>query len=136
MTLNKRPKISRLRGTHTHGWGAKKKHRGSGSRGGKGNAGSGKRADSKAPSVWKSDRVFGRYGFHSHTAKASKAMNISDLEMMDIEAKDGVIVVDLQSLGFTKILGRGTATKKYKIIGEVSAKAQEKIVAAGGEVTQ
>jgi len=39
MTVNKRKKMSRLRGSHTHGWGAKKKHRGKGNKGGAGMAG-------------------------------------------------------------------------------------------------
>ena len=52
MTVNKRKKNSRQRGSHTHGWGAMKKHRGAGNRGGRGAAGSGKRADSKKPSIW------------------------------------------------------------------------------------
>ena len=45
MTHNKRKKNSRQRGEWTHGWGAKKKHRGAGHRGGRGNAGSGKRGE-------------------------------------------------------------------------------------------
>ena len=48
MTVNRRRKRVRQRGSKTHGWGAKKKHRGKGNRGGKGMAGSGKRADSKS----------------------------------------------------------------------------------------
>ncbi len=43
----KRKKSTRFRGTHTHGRGFKKKARGSGHRGGVGNAGTGKRADQK-----------------------------------------------------------------------------------------
>ena len=47
MKLKKRKKSSRMRGSHTHGRGFKKKARGSGHRGGKGMAGTGKRADQK-----------------------------------------------------------------------------------------
>src|SRR3989344_4294937 len=47
MKLKKRRKSSRFRGSHTHGRGFKKKARGSGHRGGKGLAGTGKRADQK-----------------------------------------------------------------------------------------
>ena len=53
MVIFKRKKNTRQRGSHTHGWGAKKKHRGKGNKGGSGNAGSGKRSDSKKPSFWK-----------------------------------------------------------------------------------
>ncbi|MBU0467250.1 MAG: hypothetical protein KKF39_06330 [Nanoarchaeota archaeon] len=45
--IKKRKKVSRARGTHTHGRGFKKKARGSGHRGGVGKEGTGKRADHK-----------------------------------------------------------------------------------------
>lgn len=47
MNVKKRKKATRYRGTHTHGRGFKKKARGSGHRGGKGMAGTGKRGDAK-----------------------------------------------------------------------------------------
>lgn len=47
MLNQKRSKTSRQRGSHTHGWGHKKKHRGSGHRGGFGLAGTGARGDSQ-----------------------------------------------------------------------------------------
>ena len=53
MVVNKRKKFSRQRGGHTHGWGSKKKHRGSGNRGGKGMGGTGKRADQVKTLIWK-----------------------------------------------------------------------------------
>ena len=48
MTVNRRRKSSRGQGSVTHGWG-KNKHRNSGSRGGYGNAGTGKKAQAKSP---------------------------------------------------------------------------------------
>ena len=53
MTVNRRKKVVKQRGSHTHGWGSKKKHRGAGNRGGRGMAGSGKRADQRKPSILK-----------------------------------------------------------------------------------
>ena len=53
MTYNKRKKNTRMRGGTTHGYGSMKKNRGAGNRGGRGNAGSGKRADSKKPKIYK-----------------------------------------------------------------------------------
>ena len=49
MKTKKRKKSSRMHGRKagTHGWGARKKHKKSGHRGGKGMAGTGKRADQK-----------------------------------------------------------------------------------------
>ena len=53
MVLNKRKKNSRMRGNTTHGYGSMKKNRGAGNRGGRGMAGSGKRADQKKPTILK-----------------------------------------------------------------------------------
>src|SRR3989338_7387915 len=80
MTINKRKKNDRQRGSKTHGWGAKKKHRGQGNRGGRGMAGTGKRADSKKPSIWKED-YFGKHGFVSKTPKIKiNAVNVNFIE--------------------------------------------------------
>ena len=63
MTVNKRTKSSRDRGSKTHGCGSMKKRRGAGNRGGRGMAGTGKRADQNKPSIWKNKKYFGKYGF-------------------------------------------------------------------------
>ena len=62
MVVRKRKKNSRQHGSTTHGWGAMKKHRGAGNRGGRGLAGTGKRADQMKPLHWK-ERYFGKLGF-------------------------------------------------------------------------
>ena len=66
MPVNKRTKLSRYRGSHTHGCGSKKKRRGAGHKGGKGMAGSGKRADQKKPTILKlyGNDYYGRRGFY------------------------------------------------------------------------
>jgi len=61
----KRKKVTKQRGSKTHGWGAMKKHRGAGNRGGRGMAGTGKRGDAKKPSIQKNKKYFGKYGFKS-----------------------------------------------------------------------
>lgn len=146
MTVRKRRKFSRLRGSHTHGWGSKKKHRGAGNRGGKGMAGTGKRADSKKPNIWKNKKYFGKHGFVHHGAlKKIDATNISYIdENIDkfvekklAEKQGDIYVVDAKKLGFNKILSGGKATRKYKIIAPYfSAKVEEKIKAAGGEAVK
>ena len=80
MVTRKRGKMSRHRGSHTHGYGAMKKHRGSGNKGGKGMGGSGKRADSKKPSIWKNKDYFGKHGFVNATTKKQNTINIRDIE--------------------------------------------------------
>ena len=84
MTVNKRKKFSRMRGLGSHGWGAKKKHRGAGNRGGRGMAGSGKRADQKKPTILKlyGNEYFGRHGFcrPREVVENIKAINLGELQ--------------------------------------------------------
>ncbi len=145
MTATKRSKNSRQRGTHTHGWGSKKKHRGAGSRGGRGMAGSGKRGDAKKPSVWKGKKQYlGKSGFKKKNIKSKiKSITIKTIiqEMPKLigqklaEEKGGVFAVDLEKIGCNKLLSPGNVTLKLKITTSyASAKAIEKIKAAGGEV--
>ena len=47
MVVNRRKKVVKYRGHSNHGGGMRKKRRGAGSRGGRGNAGTGKRAGHK-----------------------------------------------------------------------------------------
>lgn len=143
MVVRKRKKNSRQRGSKTHGWGAMKKHRGAGNRGGRGLAGTGKRADQMKTLYWK-ERYFGKVGFRPGCTKEDiKAINIgfidenadSFLSSKLIEKKDDIFVVDLQKLGYNKLLGKGRVTKKFRITakyasGNVSAKVEK----AGGEV--
>ncbi len=144
MVVRKRKKNSRMRASTTHGWGSRKMHRGAGSRGGRGMAGTGKRADSIKPSIWKDTKYFGKYGFKRNVRqKQIKAINIVDLEKKldsyfenKLVSKDNdVYVIDLGKLGFHKLLGDGKVTKRLKITAEfASNKAVEKIKKAGGEV--
>src|SRR3989338_7326522 len=81
MTVNKRKKNSRQRGSHTHGWCAMKKHRGIGNRGGAGAAGTGKRADSNKPSIWHIKNYFGKHGFINRGAGERPAsVNVSAID--------------------------------------------------------
>ncbi len=144
MVVRKSKKVKKQRGHKTHGWGAKKKHRGAGHRGGRGRAGSGKRGDAKKPSVWK-EKYFGKYGFKKKGIQKGimpvnldyfekKADNLLADKLISKEGDFYVIVV--QKLGFNKVLGCGKLTKKYRIESPAfSKKAVEKIKKAGGEVT-
>ncbi|MBW2976679.1 uL15 family ribosomal protein [Candidatus Woesearchaeota archaeon] len=142
MTVNKRKKSARYRGSKTHGKGSKKKRRGSGNRGGKGRGGSGKRADSKKPSLWRK-RYFGKHGFTSRDKGSVKAVSIKYLDENTMELisqklmdKDGEIFsVDLKKLGFNKLLSDGKAVNKYRVeVPYASKKAIEKIKSKGGDV--
>ena len=145
MTVNKRKKSSRMHGSKTHGWGAKKKHRGKGHQGGAGMAGTGKRADSKKPSVWKDLNYFGKHGFVSKTPRIKiRAINVSFIEshmnnylQQNLVTKDKDFYdVDLEKLGYNKLLGDGRVSMKFKIKTPYASKsAIEKVQEAGGQVT-
>ena len=85
MVVHKRKKSTRQHATTTHGWGAKKRHRGAGNRGGHGMAGSGKRAHHKKIKILKTfgNAYYGRHGFTSinkRTYAVKKSININELE--------------------------------------------------------
>ncbi|MBI2541100.1 uL15 family ribosomal protein [Candidatus Woesearchaeota archaeon] len=144
MTVNKRKKNERQRGHKTHGWGAKKKHRGKGHQGGAGMAGTGKRADTKKPSIWKDKQYFGKHGFISKTQKVKIIpVNISYIEqhisrfvLSGLAKKEqDVYSLELGKIGFNKLLGDGRVSMKFRITAPYASKnAVEKIKEAGGEV--
>ncbi len=144
MVTNRRKKSVKFRGSKTHGWGAMKKHRGKGNKGGAGMAGSGKRGDANKPSNWKNTKYFGKYGFKKKGLKESiKTVNISYLEYNSnnllskklITEENNVFIVDISKLGYNKLLGSGKVTKKFRINAKYASKnAIERIKKAGGEV--
>ena len=86
-------------------------------------AGTGKRADSKKPSIWKTD-YFGKFGFVSKTPKVKiNAVNINFLEQHIgrflsnniIKKENDFYIVDLEKLGYNKLLGDGRISTKVKI---------------------
>ncbi len=139
----KRRKVTRQRAATTHGWGAMKKHRGYGNKGGKGNAGSGKRGDCKKPRYWGKKRFYGNHGFTPVQRISSVAWNIQQLEQEHqkllkqgiIEEDKGVFVIDLGNVGVDKLLGKGSPKKKWIItVRYASASALEKIKNHDGSV--
>ncbi len=145
----KRKKASKMRGRGqgTHGWGARKKHKKSGHRGGKGMAGTGKRADQKKTLMTKlyGHGYFGKRGITSKKTEKDKRMriNLEDIELnMNNYIKKGLakdagkaIEIDLSDY---KILDSSTEyTLKNKLIikaKEASKSAIEKVGKAGGEI--
>jgi len=123
MVTNLRKKNSRHRGSSGHGYGEKKKHRGAGSRGGRGNAGSGKRGDAKKPSYWKLKDHEGSSGFthpnpnkESVTSIARLNALVSEFVMKGVAKKDGSkVTVDLDVAGFDKVIATGVPAFEYDI---------------------
>jgi len=135
-------RIKRIRGTRTCGGGSHKKRRGSGSKGGVGNAGA---YDVHVIRSLKMGIVKGKRGSGKHQRARSegKAMNIGELEEMleellkqgKAEAKGDGIYLDAGELGVEKLLGKGNITKKLMLkANKISKTAKEKIEQAGGVV--
>jgi len=132
--MNKRKKNVRQRGHKTYGWGSKKKRRGAGNRGGRGMAGSGKRADQKKPSILKKygSSYFGKKGFKRPQKMIKKIKTINVFELTHFKDK-----IDLTQLGYDKLLGKGSINKPLEVkISFASKMAIEKIEKAGGKVVQ
>ncbi len=142
MKLKKSKKSARMRGSRTHGW-AMKKHKGSGNRGGKGMAGTGKRADQKKTYVLRYHYpYFGKQGFTSRgTAKKKlKTINLSEIEsnlqsfLSQGRAKKTSQGIELD-LHEYKILGDGKINEKLLItVRAASVSAIAKIEKAGGKI--
>ena len=144
MKIKKRKKNLRMRGGSSHGWGARKKHKKSGHRGGSGMAGTGKRADQKKTLINKlyGHKYFGKQGITSKKTQKDKTKKIN---LRDIEEKLKVYVlkkiavkkgdsyeVDLSKY---KILGEGEVKMKMMIKAKSASKsAVEKVRKSGGEI--
>ncbi len=138
----KRRKMSRMRGTGTHGGGARKKRKKSGHRGGAGLSGSGKRSDHKKTLVLAlyGHKYFGKQGVTSRGSKRDKRKRIS---LMDVEMnleKYGKKSGDKWEIDLNdyKVLGGSEDYEpRNKLIikaKEASQSVIEKVKKAGGEV--
>lgn len=142
MTTHKRKKKVKYRGSNSNGGGHKKKRRGAGHRGGRGHAGTGKRAGTNWPSVTGLD-YFGKHGFIKKNVTLTPAVTLAWLDQKCeglvgrqlAQAKQGAIHIDLAQLGYRKIVGTGILQHKLVITAaSASPSAVEKVEEAGGQV--
>lgn len=141
-------KSSRMRGTREHGRG-KKKGRGAGLRGGRGNAGAHKHKrvkyetkDNPKTGWWGK----GNIGFKRpiEVVVALSHMNASEVDELAPQLvadgfateSGGVYTVDLTKMKIDRLLGSGQVKRKLNITVDTAAKtAVEKVKKAGGSVT-
>ncbi len=143
MKHKKRRKSSRFRGSHTHGRGFKKKARGSGHRGGKGMAGTGKRADQRKTLVL---NLYGNdYFGKDKTLRSKPSKKLQEINIQQIlenlssfikskiaEINNNEIIINMKGY---KILGLGEANRKLIISASAASKsAISKIKKAGGDI--
>jgi len=133
-------KVRKLRGSRTHGWGIQGQHRCKGMKGGTGKAGIHKHK-------WNQDqpRRTPKVGFTSRQSKAppKNTINVGELDQLIqtflaqklvSKTKTGV-KLDLEKLGYQKLLGRGKITQPLHVsVPSRSEQAAAKIEAAGGKV--
>jgi len=145
----KRKKASRMhgRGAGTHGWGARKKHKKSGHRGGKGMAGTGKRADQRKTLVLKlyGHGYFGKQGITSKKTQKDKRLriNLKNIEL-NIESfvKKGIVKkttkgIEIDLSNYKVLDSSQEYILKNKLIikaKEASKSAIEKVRKTGGEI--
>ncbi len=132
MKLKKRNKRSRARGNRTLGH-AMKKHKGSGNRGGKGMAGTGKRADQRKTWIIKYQYpYFGKQGTTSKSTDKFKKKQNKIINLKEINEKYKAGEIDLKNY---KILGDGEISGKFTIKAQAcSESARKKIEKAGGKI--
>jgi large subunit ribosomal protein L15 len=129
MMNRKRKKVVRQRGHRTHGYGSPKKHRGKGSRGGRGWAGS---EGHRKTHILKyaRDRI-GARGFIPKTTRKLKAINVREAEKIAGKEKK----LDLGAMGYGKLIGNGEIKKALEIkVDYFSKSAKEKVEKAGGKI--
>ena len=128
-------KTRKMRGSMRCGYGGKKKHRGAGSRGGRGRAGLMKHK--KSLMVKKFPNYFGRSGFKipQKARKKGKSITLKDIDI--ITKKLGLKEINLSEYGYEKVLSTGKISQPLTIKAEkIVEKAKEKITAAGGQAIE
>ncbi|MEM2956094.1 MAG: uL15m family ribosomal protein [Candidatus Pacearchaeota archaeon] len=131
--MRKRDKRSRLRGRRTCGYGSRKKHRGKGSKGGKGMSGLG--GPKRASMLKYYPKWFGKKGkgFVSKKKKKLKEINLDEINKKIEEfQKKGMLKGNELNLEGYKILGAGNLKQKLIIkASKFSKNAKEKIISSG-----
>lgn len=131
-------KIRKKRGSRTQGYGRVGQHRKSGSKG--------LRKAGRHKAGWSyvlryEPDYFGKKGFVSPKSlkRNVNAINVGKLsevaEKFSTKGENDKLIIDLGSLGYTKLLGAGKVTKPLIVkVASCSKSAAEKIKEAGGQI--
>jgi large subunit ribosomal protein L15 len=133
-------KTRKRRGSRTQGWGRVGQHRRTGSKGG--------RNPGRHKALWSyiikyEPDYYGKNGFTSAKSLREKVnvINVGTLDGMAekfaVEKEEGKSFIDLESLGYTKLLGTGKINKALVVrVPAFSKSAAEKIKSAGGQILE
>jgi large subunit ribosomal protein L15 len=131
-------KVRKKRGSRTHGYGRVGQHRCTGS---KGFRKAGRHKGGWSYVLRYEPDYFSSKGFTSPKSLRQKAnvINVGKLdeiaEKFSVEKEKGESFIDLESLGYTKLLGTGKITKSLIVkVASCSESAAEKIKKAGGQI--
>ena len=123
-------RTNKFRGRSRYHGRGKKAGRGAGKRGGRGRAGIGKHKvmyrNKYLPGHW------GMHGFNRHPKLRNVNVSINLLQVSQMADSDSI---NLTEMGHDKLLGSGRIDRALNItVGSASARAIEKVEAAGGSV--
>jgi large subunit ribosomal protein L15 len=134
---HKERKTRKMRGSRTHGYGRIGQHRDAGSKG--------QRKVGRHKHLWSyvvahEPDYFGKKGFTSPQSLKRRENTININQLNELAAKTppekGEIHINLESLGYTKLLGTGKITQPLTItVPSCSKTAAEKIKKAGGKIS-
>jgi len=134
-------KIRKMRGSRTHGYGQIGQHR----KGSKGGRKAGRHKNGWTYVIKYEPDYFGKKGFTSQKALSRKinVINVGELDELanklaaeeKLEGKGKKVFLDLDKLGYNKLLGMGKVNKPMFIkVGSHSEVAAKKIEEAGGQI--
>jgi len=131
-------KIRKKRGSRTQGYGRVGQHRCTGS---KGYRKAGRHKGGWSYVLRYEPDYFGKKGFTSPKSLKQKlnVINVGNLdelaEKIPLKKEEGKLFIDLESLGYTKLLGSGRVAKPLAVkVALCSKSAAEKIKKAGGQI--
>lgn len=135
-------KTSKLRGSRTFGYGRQGQHRKTSH---KGERKAGRHKGGWTYVLRYEPDYWGKKGFHSIQSlhRKVKVINVGNLSSLlerleaqnQLERKDGKTLLDLDKLGFNKLLGTGKITESVLVkVSAHSSSAAKKIEEAGGQI--
>ncbi|MCS6767178.1 MAG: uL15 family ribosomal protein [Candidatus Nitrosocaldus sp.] len=132
-------KVRKQRGSRTHGWGQIGQHRDTGK---KGYRRVGLHKHKWTQAVLIEGKYFGKHGFHNPTSSRSMVRRWINIGMLDdLFLKHGRVdengrkVIDLDSLGYDKLLGSGKVKGVYHVVVKACTEsARSKVAGVGGEI--
>ena len=134
-------KVRKMRGSRTHGYGQIGQHR----KGSKGGRKAGRHKHGWTYVIKYEPDYFGKGGFTSQKSLSRKIniINVGELEELadrlavekKLERKGKKVFLDLDKLGYDKLLGMGKITKPMLVkVASHSGEATEKVEEAGGQI--